>query len=122
MKVEDEIVVEISWDELGVSDEEEREVCEVMALVGSVDDIWSEIVLSSEENIWSKDGDAGKIWSFDEAIEELSKKIWHFRLKRVSVADSDCDKDDWESIWTEGMFRLGKEAGGDPLINDYWTK
>ena len=75
MKVEDEIVVEISWDELGVSDEEEREVCEVMALVGSVDDIWSEIVLSSEENIWSKDGDAGKIWSFDEAIEELSKKI-----------------------------------------------
>lgn len=20
------------------------------------------------------------------------------------------------------MFRLGKETGGDPLINDYWTK
>lgn len=53
---------------------------------------------------------------------ENSAKIWHSRLKGVSVADSDCDEDDWESIWTEGMFRLGKETGGDPLINDYWTK
>lgn len=53
---------------------------------------------------------------------ENSVKIWHSRLKGVSVADSDCDEDDWESIWTEGMFRLGKETEGDPLINDYWTK
>ena len=39
-----------SWDECGVWDEEDSEVGEVMNLVGSVDDIWSEVVLSGREN------------------------------------------------------------------------
>ena len=45
------MVVEISWDDCGVSDEEDIEGGEVMSLVGLVDDIWSEVVLSGDETL-----------------------------------------------------------------------
>ena len=45
------MVVEISWDDCGVSDEEDIEGREVMSLVGLVDDIWSEVVLSGDETL-----------------------------------------------------------------------
>ena len=32
-----------------------------MSLVGLADDIWSEVVLSGEENTWRKVGDAGNV-------------------------------------------------------------
>ena len=38
-----------SWDECRVSDKEDTEICEVMSLVGLVDNTWSEVALSSEE-------------------------------------------------------------------------
>ena len=78
------------------SDVEDGEADEVLRLVGSVDDIWSEVVLSSEKNTWNKCAGAGDVWNFGGVVEEASKKIWHFRLKEVAVADSDCDEDDWE--------------------------
>ena len=28
------------------------------------------------------------------------------------------DEDDWERVWTEGRFYLGKEDGGDGLVDD----
>ena len=34
------------------------------------------------------------------------------------MAESDWGEDDWESVWTEGRFDLGKEYGGGDLIND----
>ena len=77
---------------------------EVMSLAGSVNGIWSEFVMSGKENTW---GDG-----------ELNKKNWHFGLKGVAMANSDCDEDDWESVWTEGRFDLGMDDGGDDLIND----
>ena len=85
-----------------------------MCLVGLADNIWSEVVLSSEENTWRKGGDAD-VWNFGAAVEKLSKKFWHFGLKGVAVADSDWHKDDWESVWTEERFDLGKENGGAGL-------
>ena len=45
-------------------------------------------------------------------------KFWRRGLKGVAVAESDWDKDDWESIWTEEKFDLGKEDGDGVLIND----
>ena len=50
-----------TWDDCRVSDEEDREVGEVMSFVGLADDIWSEVVLSGEENTWRKVGDAGNV-------------------------------------------------------------
>ena len=81
-----------------------------MCLVGLADNIWSEVVLSSEENTWRKGGDAD-VWNFGAAVEKLSKKNGHFGLKGVAVADSDWHKNDWESVWNEGRFDLGKENG-----------
>ena len=34
------------------------------------------------------------------------------------MASSDWDEDDWESVWIEGRFNLGKEGGGGDMIND----
>ena len=39
------------WDDCGVSNEEDAEVGEIMSLVGLADGIWSEVVLSNEENL-----------------------------------------------------------------------
>ena len=48
-------------------------------------------------------------WGYlDGTVGELSKKIWHFGLKGVTMADSVWDEDDWESVWTEGRLDLGK--------------
>ena len=38
------------------------------------------------------------------------------------MADSDWDEDDWESVWSERRFDLGKEDGGGHLIDDYCDK
>ena len=36
------------------------------------------------------------------------------------MADSDCDEDDWESVWIEGRFDLDMGDRGDDLIKgDY---
>ena len=40
--------------------------------------------------------DSGNVWNFGGTVEESNKK------KNVAVADSDCDEDDWEGVWTEG--------------------
>ena len=42
----------------------------------------------------------------------------HFGLKGVAVGDSDWDENDWESVWTEERFYLGKEDGGNSFTND----
>ena len=105
-----------SWDDCRVSDKEDTEICEVMSLVGLVDNTWSEVALSSEEKTWQKGGDAGNVCDSGGAVRKLSKKMWDFGLKGVVGADSDWDEDDWESVWTER--RLGKEDGGGALIND----
>ena len=52
-----------SGDKCGVSDEEGREVAEVMNLVSSVDDIW-----------WNV-GDSVIVWKFGRVVGELRKKI-----------------------------------------------
>ena len=69
-------------------------VSEVMSFVGSVDDIWTKVVLSCAENTWSRVGDAGNVWNFGGAIRELSKTFSHFEFKCVVVADSDSYEDD----------------------------
>ena len=71
-----------------VSDEEAREVVEVMSLVGLVDDMWSKVALSVEEITWGKGYDADNVCSFGGATRELSYQFWHFGLKSVAVADS----------------------------------
>ena len=81
-----------------VSDEEDGETVEVLGLVVSVDDMWSEGVLSSEENTWDKGAGKCNVWNFGRVVEEASKKVWHFRLKDVAVGDNDWDEDDWESV------------------------
>ena len=86
------------WDDCGISDEEDSEVDEVKSLVGLLDGIWSEAVLSGEEKSWRKDGDAVNVCNFDGAVRELSVKFWHFRLKGVAVADSDWDENNWKTI------------------------
>ena len=107
-----------SWDKSGVSDEEDAEVGEFMSLVGLADGILSEVVLSADEKSWRAGGDAVNVCNFDEAIGKLTKKNWHFGLKGVSVADSDWDEEDWESVWSERRFDLGKDDGGGGLTND----
>ena len=107
-----------SWDDCGISDEEDTKVGEVISLVGLLDDIWSEVVLSGEENTWRKSGDTGYVWNFSGAVIDLSKEFWHFGLKDVAVADSDWNEDDWGSVWTERTFDLVKEDGGGDIIND----
>ena len=67
-----------SWDEGRVSDEEDREVGAVMTLDGSLDEKWSEVVFSGEENTLGKGGDAGSVWNFGETVGELREKSWHF--------------------------------------------
>ena len=113
-----------SWDDHGVSDEEDAEVGEVMNLVGLADGIWSKVVLSGEENIWRKGSDAVNVRNFGGAVGKLSNKFWHFGLKIIvsAVADSDWDEDYWESVWTERRFDLGKEDGGGNPINDVCDK
>ena len=86
------------WDDSWVSDEEDTKLGEVMRLVGLVATIWSEVVLSGEENTWWKSGDAGNVWNFSGAVGELSKKFWHLGLKNVAMNDSDWDEDDWENV------------------------
>ena len=61
--------------------------------------------------------DTVNVCDFGGAVRELSKKNWRFRLKGVSVADSDWDEDDWESVWIE-TFDLGMEDRGGDQIND----
>ena len=80
-----------------------------MSTVGSVDDIWSEVVLISEKNTCDKGNDAGNVWSFGGAVGEFSKKFWHFGLKSIA---------EWESVWIEGRFDPSNEDGGEDLIND----
>ena len=63
-----------------------------MSLVGSVDDIWSEVVLSGKENTWGTGGDAGNVWNFGGAVGNLSEKFLHFGLKGVATAESDWDE------------------------------
>ena len=89
------------------------------SLVGSIDDIWWEVVLSVEENTCCKVGDVGNVWNFGGANRELSQTFWHFSSKGVDVTDNDCGEDDWESVWTEGRFDLVKEnVGGDSINAD----
>ena len=56
------------WDDCGVSVEEDAEVGEVMSLVGLADGIWSEVVLSDEEESWWKGGDAFNVSDFGGAV------------------------------------------------------
>ena len=60
-----------------------------MSLVGLADDIWSEVVLSDEEESWRKGGDAVNVCDFGGAVGELWKIIRCFGFKGVTVADSD---------------------------------
>ena len=53
-----------SWDDCAVSDEEQAEVDEVMNLVDLADGIWSEVVLSGEEETWRKGSDAVNVCNF----------------------------------------------------------
>ena len=107
-----------SWDDCGVSVEEDAEIGEVMSLVGLADEIWSEVVLSDGEKSWRKGSDAINVCDFGEAIREFSKIIWCFWLKGVAVTDGDWDEDAWESVWTERKFDLGKEDGDGDLSNN----
>ena len=100
-----------------VSDEEDAEVVEVMSLVGVADGVWSEVVLSGEENTWQKGGDTVNVCNFGGAVGELNFDISGW-MKGVAMVDSDWDEDNWESVWTERMFDLGNEDGGGDLIND----
>ena len=45
-----------------------------------------------------------------------------FRVEGCCCADSDWDEDDWESVWAERRFDLGKEDGGGDLIKDDYDK
>ena len=72
-----------------VSVEENVEFGEVMILVGLVDGIWSEVILSDEKKYWWKGGDAVNVCDCGGVVGELCKIIWCFWLKGVAVADSD---------------------------------
>ena len=63
-----------------------------MSFTGSVDDMWSEDVLSNEESTCSKGGNAGNVWNFGGADEESNKTFLHFGLRGIAVTNSDCDK------------------------------
>ena len=39
-------------------------------------------------------------------------------MKGLALADSDCDEDDWGSVWTVGKFELLEEDEGKDLRND----
>ena len=96
----EEWAVGVEQDDCRVSDEEDSEVGEVKSLVGLLDGIWSEVVLSGEEKSWWKDGDVVNVCNFDGAVRELRVKFWHFRLKGVAVADSDWDENNWKTnLW-----------------------
>ena len=58
----------LSWTKIKktASDEEDGEADEVLSLAGSVDAIWLEVVLSSEENAWYKGAAAGNVWDMVE--------------------------------------------------------
>ena len=51
-----------SWNDWGVSDEENAGFPKVESLVGLVDGIWSEFVFSNEENTWQKGDDAANFF------------------------------------------------------------
>ena len=59
-----------SWDDCGVSDEEDLEVGEVMSLVGSADGIWSEVVMGGEEKTRRKSGDVVNVCNFRGAVAD----------------------------------------------------
>ena len=84
-----------------------------MSLVGLVDGIWSDVVLSDKEKSWRKGSDAVNVCDFGGAVGELWKIIWCFELKVAAVADSD-----WESRWAERKFDLANKDGGGDLIKD----
>ena len=84
-----------------------------MSLVGLVDGIWSDVVLSDKEKSWRKGSDAVNVCDFGGAVGELWKIIWCFELKVAAVADSD-----WESGWAERKFDLANKDGGGDLIKD----
>ena len=63
------------------SDVEDGEGDEVLSLVGSVDDIWSEVVLTSEESTWDKGAGACNVWNFGGVVEEASKNILAFQVE-----------------------------------------
>ena len=86
-----------SWDNCGISDEEDTEVGEAMSLVGLAHNICSKVVLSVQENTRRKGRDAGNAWNFGWPVGVSSKKMWHSGLKGVAVADSDWgEDDDWD--------------------------
>ena len=107
-----------SWDDCRGSNEENAEIGGVMSSIGLANGLWSEVILSGEENTLWKGGDAVNVWNFSGAARELSQKFWHFGLKGVAVADNDWDENDWEIVSTEKMLDLDKEDGGGDLIND----
>ena len=107
-----------SWDDCRDSNEENAEIGGVMSSIGLANGLWSEVILSGEENTLWKGGDAVNVWNFGGAARESSQKFWHFGLKGVVVADSDWDENDWEIVSTEKMLDLNKEDGGGDLIND----
>ena len=72
---------------------------------------------SSEVSTWQKSGDED-VWNFGGAVRELSKKFGHFGLKGLPVAERDWDVNDWEIVFTEGRFGLGKEDGRGNIIKD----
>ena len=51
--------------------------------------------MSAEGKSWQKGGVAVNICNFGGAVGEISKKVWHFGLKDVTVAESDWGKNDW---------------------------
>ena len=74
--------------------------------------------MSDEEKSWWKGGGSVNVCDFGGAVRELSKIIRRFGWKGVAVADGDWNEDDWESVWTERRFDLGKEDESGDLIND----
>ena len=69
-----------------------------MSIIDSVDEIWSKVAQSGEEDTGSKVCDADNVWHFGGADGESGKKTRDFVLKGLALADSDCDEDDWGSV------------------------
>ena len=67
-----------------------------MSFIVSVDDMWREDALSNEESTWGKGGNAGNVWNFGGADEELNKIFLHFGLRGIAVTNSDRDKNDFK--------------------------
>ena len=61
-----------SWDECGVSGGKNGDVCEGISWIVPLDEIWSEVISSGEEDTKGKAGDADNIWNFGGPDEEFN--------------------------------------------------